>query len=163
MSARVSSPIRSPPTPPTWQRDIPEHKSVTMLWAKPASNSAGKTSSTCLSIRNAPFNITRTVPWRTVNIARCAAPTSVPCGWARIYIKKTAIYKDHSSCAVTRIYTQCALYPCRCTSFLLGFFAQRKFTLSTLTLYISSPFSLTPSLKVFNAGEKICNLYHESE
>lgn len=31
MSARVSSPIRSPPTPPTWQRDIPEHKSVTML------------------------------------------------------------------------------------------------------------------------------------
>ena len=54
-------------------------------------------------------------------------------------------------------------FDCRCTSFLLGFFAQRKFTLSTLTLYISSPFSLTPSLKVFNAGEKICNLYHETE
>lgn len=30
MSALVSSPIRSLPTPPTWQKDIPEHKSVTM-------------------------------------------------------------------------------------------------------------------------------------
>ncbi len=50
-SRRASSPTRSPPTPPTWPRAIPGAQSGTTRCPRPASSSAGRTSSTWRSTR----------------------------------------------------------------------------------------------------------------
>ena len=50
----ASSPTRSPPTPPTSPRATPPPNSATTPSPAPASNSAGKTSSTCRSTPKPP-------------------------------------------------------------------------------------------------------------
>ena len=71
----ASSPTRSPPTPPTSPRATPPPNSATTPSPAPASNSAGKTSSTSPSTPKPPRNSTTTPSPRTPT----RSPTSAPC------------------------------------------------------------------------------------